>query len=642
MEINSRQLLLLSRKDVWNLPEEAIVVTYEDDVVVTNTKKDVIFNRYCWDTVLYYPKTRLVSKLDVKTMLDGSFFNGDTHIQLLERVFKQVCLDYNIHEYKYKEPVLKLIYGTVNLIFNELVNRVSDHVTTIDATDFVNLINDEEITSIRDDFKPIPEYVDKSYKRIKTYVNDKSVSNRFVAAYRSKAINENQANQCIGPRGFVTDLDRTVFKLPISNGFIKGMGNLYELITESRTAAKSINANSSQIQTSEYASRRIQLLTMSITGVDTVDCGSTEYYDMLLSANMLENMKGIYYLDKKTNTLKYFTGDEEHLVDTVVSIRTALGCKASDPTKICTTCLGKISENFKENSNIGYTTTSYLMEKLTQSILSTKHLTHSVKKSLITLEGIANKYFYTNKENNIFFNKELELTGLQLILPNNRLSKLTDVLSLQHTNISLTKIGELDIISIKDTNHKTPITETATISYRDRCSIITKELLNYIKSVEMTSDSRGNFIIPLDNYNKEEPVFNNPLKESNIISFVNRIASMIETVKDKQSDPYERLFNLFYIVTDQLKCNFTIIQTILYATTTYNSFNNNYRLGRDSVHPKCESNTVLFRHRSVGQLLVYEHQSDELINNTMYLFNSKNRLSHPMDVLFKPEDIVKS
>jgi hypothetical protein len=240
-----------------------------------------------------------------------------------------------------------------------------------------------------------------------------------------------------------------VFKQPITNGFIRGMGNLFEIMAESRTAAKSLNANDTHIKTSEYASRRIQLLTMSVRNVVNGDCGSTEYMDMFITQPVLDNLKGIYYL-KEDGTLDWLRGNESHLLNSIIKLRTTLGCRHQVAHEVCTTCLGKISENFKENSNLGYIMTSYLMEKSTQTILSTKHLTHSVKKSAIKLEGNANKYFYTDDENNIYFNRELDLTGLIMILPNSKLSKLIDVLNIQHTNIALNKIGELEEIIIKD------------------------------------------------------------------------------------------------------------------------------------------------------------------------------------------------
>jgi hypothetical protein len=639
-KILARNILIIPRNEVWNLPDIPYTLVFEDGIESEVNKKHIIFNRYCWDMFALYPQTPITHTCNIVHILNGEFYNADTHIKLLETIFKHICEYNNLHAYVYKEPLLKLTYQIVNNIYNEIVQRVSSSVFTIDAVDFIEVIKSPEIVEIHKNIKPVPESVDRAYKLIKQTLNGSDSKNRFVKAYKSKAINENQANQCIGPRGFVTDLDRTVFKQPILNGFIKGMGNLYEIIAESRTAAKSLNANDTHIKTSEYASRRVQLLTMSVTNIVNGDCGSTEYMDMFITQQILDNIRGKYYL-KDDGTLDYIRGNETHLHNSIIKLRTTLGCRHPIAEQVCTTCLGKVSENFKENSNLGYIMTSYLMEKSTQSILSTKHLTHSVKKSAIRLEGNANKYFYSNDENNIFFNKDLNLTGLVMILPNSKLNKLVDVLNIQHTNIALNKIGELEEIIIKDTKPKTPTSETIDISYRDRTSIITKALLEYIKSVKLESDARGNFVIPLDKFNKELPIFNNPLKEGNIISFVNKITSIIETNKDKVDNPYEKLNILFMHIIDQFKCNLSILEIMIYATTTYNAYNNNYRLGRNSEHPHCENKTILFRNRSLSQLLIFEESAKEIVTNAPVMFSNVNRSPHPCDVLFVSGDIVK-
>lgn len=635
-----RNLFLIPRIDIWNIPDVPYLVIYDDGKESKCNKKHIIFNRYCWELFLLFPQTPITSNCDIVAILNSEYYTADTHIKLLETIFKHICEFNNLNTYASKECLLKAVMQIVNLIRNEIVTAISPWVSGIDAVDFVEVIKYKAIADSQANLKSNPEHIDRAYKTIKQTMLNINSNNRFVKAYRSKSINENQANQCIGPRGFVTDLDRTVFKQPITNGFIRGMGNLFEIMAESRTAAKSLNANDTHIKTSEYASRRIQLLTMSVRNIVNYDCGSQEYMDMFITQQVLDNMKGIYYL-KEDGTLDWLRGNETHLINNIIKVRTALGCKHPIPHEVCTTCLGKISENFKENSNLGYIMTSYLMKKSTQTILSTKHLTHSVKKSAIKLEGYANKYFYADEENNIYFNKDLDLTGMIMILPNNRLSKLIDVLNIQHTNIALNKVGELEEVIIKDTKHKIPVVDVVNISYYDRTSIITKALLEHIKNSKLESDARGNFVIPLDNFNKELPVFNNPLKESNIISFVNKITSIIETNKDKIDDPYEKLNMLFMHIIEQFKCNFSILQIMIYATTTYNVYNNNYRLGRNSVHPHCEQKTALFRHRSLSQLLIFEEQSKELINNAPVIFSNVNRMSHPMDVLFMPQAIVK-
>ena len=133
-----------------------------------------------------------------------------------------------------------------------------------------------QIADIANTMPPTPEGVEAAYKQIRQFVNSDQTNNRFIKAYRAKSINENQSNQCIGSRGFVTGLDRTVFRKPIINGFLRGMGSLYEMMTESCTAAKSLNATGTLIQQSEYTSRRIQLLSMIVTGTVDGDCGSQD------------------------------------------------------------------------------------------------------------------------------------------------------------------------------------------------------------------------------------------------------------------------------------------------------------------------------------------------------------------------------
>lgn len=640
ISITPKEILSIDRFRIWDIAEAKYIIHYDDGVDVKSTKKRIIFNRYCWDLFTLYPQTPIISSCDVDSILKGEMYNADTHIKLLETIFKHICSFNGIHSYSQKEPLLRLTYNIVNNIYNEIVQRASTHVFTIDAVDFIEVVKLPKIEEIHRNIKPYPDSVENAYKQIKTLLNNTPLKNRFIKAYRSKAINENQANQCIGPRGFVTDLDRSVFRQPIINGFIKGMGNLFEIMAESRTAAKSLNANDQHIKDSEYASRRLQLLSMVVEAIENTDCGSTEYMELYVTPVVLENIKGKYYL-KEDGTLDYIRGDEKHLINSFIKVRTGLGCKLPNPKHICTTCLGKVSENFKENSNIGYTMVSYLMEKTTQSILSTKHLTHSVKKVSIKLEGNANKYFYIDSEHNIYFNKDIDLRGLYFILPTSKMGNLVDVLNTKSNNIALNKVGELDVLFIRDTKHKTPQTETVVIEYKDRKAIITRQFLNYIKNIQMDTDTRGNFIIPLEAFDKTQPVFSIPLKEEDIMAFLDRVVGIVENNKDKIDNPYEKLNMLFMEVTEKFKCNLSVLEVIIYASTTYNSYNNDYRLGRNSPHVRTETKTNIFKNRSFSQLAVFEEQTKAIISDSVRMFDSSKRIDHPLDVLFTPQDIVK-
>lgn len=638
-KITARDILGSSLVDIWKLPKQNYSVTYDDSEVHVVRQKFIIFDRYIWELFLLYPQTPIVYSCTTADVVGDGYFNGDTHMRLFERVFKHIVSVNNLKTFALKEALLKRIYGIIDLIQNDLLTHASPDLFTISAMDFVNFIKDPKLKVIHDNMAPTPEGVESAYKQIRGFITTYNGNNRFVNAYRSKAVNDNQSNQCIGPRGFATDLDRTVFRQPVTSGFIKGMSSLYEIMVESCTAAKSLNATGTHIQQSEYTSRRIQILSMIVSGVVEGDCGSTEFLPITVTEQNLETLKGKHYL-LQDGTLGSITADSKELVGTIAMLRSVLYCKHHDSTKVCMTCLGEVGGNFPTNTNLGYTVTAHLMEKITQAILSTKHLTHSVRKSFVKLEGLATKYFYSNDNGDLFFRNDIDLTGLSLMLPNSKVSKLVDVLSLLHTNIGLSKIGELDIVYIKNLKPKTPVSETLNISYKDRPSVLTRYLLEYIKASQHESDARGNFIIPLDDIDKKQPIFNNPLKEANIINFVNRISSTIETNVGKITDPVKKLDTLLNTTLENFKCNLFVLEILVYATTTFNSLDNNYRLGRGSPDPRTEGKVKIFRNRDFAALASFEKQMEELRSYPVTAFSNLHKQDHPMAVFFTPKEVA--
>ena len=637
--ITARDILNQSRHNAWTLKESVYQLSFEDQTTESITRNHLIFSRYCWELLSLFPNTPITHQCSVAfTIKDGSY-DADTHTKTLERIFQYIVRYNRLETFAAKEGLLRRVYEIVDLIQNEIVENISSYVATIDALDFIKVIKDPVIEAAHSNMRPTPEAVDKVYKQIKQYIQSAPLDNRFVAAYRNKSVNENQANQCIGPRGYISGRDLTVYMHPVQNGFIKGMGTLYELLVESLTAAKSLAANETNIKQSEYTSRRIQLLAMVVKNVHNGDCGSTDYLDMMVSPGILDSLKGKYYL-KPDNTLGCIEGNETHLVDQIIKLRTSLGCRHKVNNQICSVCLGKLSQNFQSNSNLGYTMVAYLMEKITQAILSTKHLTHSVKKSLIQLFDIAVKYFYANEDGDLYFHQDADLKGLQMVLSNSKLNKLVDVLNLPHTNINLNKVGELDEIIIRNTNQKVPTNERLNLSYKDRNCIITKEFLAYMKKVKIETDSRTNFIIPLDGWDKSEPIFNSPLKEANILNFVNQISSIIEKKSGKITDPQEKLHKLFSLVLEKFKMNLSVLEVIIYATTTYNVAAGNFKLGRNSQYPYSDEALNLFAQRDFAGFAAYERQMKPLIENPVVMFGAGPRQPHPIALYFTPQDLA--
>ncbi len=637
-EFTAKELLSMDRRLVNNLPEGSYAITYDDGVCIHHTRPQVIFNRHIWEMFKLFPNTPIVPEYDVKTYLGDRYFNANTHVDLLNKIFLYIVEYNNLYSYSSKEGLTELAYIITNNIYNEIVQAAGAYSTTIDAIDFVEVVKSEQIRRVNDNLAPTTEAVENAYSNIRSFVSNKNTKNRLTDAYRSGSINDNQANQCIGPRGFVSDMDRSVFKLPILNGYIRGMGSLYEALTESVVAAKALNASDAHIATSEYTSRKGQILAMFMTRVIHGDCGSQKYATVSMSEKYLLNCKGMWYKDQESGTLKMIKGNEKHLVDTIVNLRTALGCTLTHNSKLCSVCGGDIFSNIKENSNIGYSLMAYIMEKMSQGILSVKHLTHSVKKQVMRLTGLGPKWMYADTENKLRFHKDIDLRGIQVVLPNSKVSKLVDVLSLDHSNIALNKIGELDQILIRNVRGKTHTQETVAVSHKDRNSIITKQLLLYIKNnQEVKTDTRGNFVIPMDNWNKEDPIFYTPLKDANLVGFVYKLSSYIETNSAKIKDPYEKLYTVFDEIIDQFGCNMSLVAVLINSICAANPLGGDYRLPRNSPNAMPDNaKSELLKRRSLSGLLCLEDQMEGIIKRPYVVFKKGPRQNHPMDVLFVP------
>jgi len=632
-----------TREQVWSeftINNKYTPIRFCDGYVHNMFYKDIIYNYYIWQLYKLCPSVPILYEHTISKYLENNYYNADTHITLLEKNFRHIVATLNIKTYNEKEPLLKMSYNIVNMIYNDIIFNIPEYVTTIDAIDFIEVVELDEIKKIHANLKPTPISIEEAYNKIANVLNSiNDTENMFIHAYKSKTINQNQANQCIGPRGFVTDVDRTVYKQPIMSGFIRGLNTIYEVAAESRTAAKANMANDTQIAKSEYISRRLQLLSMYVTKVIYGDCGSQEYMDILVTKGTIRNFAGKYYLDDD-NKLKVVKGDEKHLEDKILRFRTIFGCKLENPHHVCSTCLGDISTTFENNSNLGNLVVMYVMEKLSQAVLSTKHLTHSVKAGEVHFEPLTAKYFYINKENNLYLQKDVDTKGLSIVLPSKDVPKLIDVINLAHNRISVEKIGDISqVYFVNETKNKV-IKDRVSVAYNDRYCNITQEFLAYIKNNIVLSDARGNFVINLDNWDKSKPMFNMPMKEDNLINFVTNFASIVESETKKLKSPYEKADTLFTFLNKKLNINFSIVEIITYSSSVYNRALQDYRLPRGSIHMATEKAKTISYGRSLSHLFSLQEQIEPIFAGNGDIFDPTNREDHPMDIFFDPQGVI--
>lgn len=639
--INVHEILNTPLQAIFEIPDVPYEVEYDDGKVLKSHKEAIAFDRYTYEMLKGVPNVTIGSDLSCISVMDGKLLNAKTHITSLERVYQSKVGHLNLRTYEEKEPVLLHVDHIHDMIFNDIIggDSATESMTGIDATDFLEIMEYPEIQEIHSQIEMTPDGIERTHRSLSQFVKTCNYDNPLIKANQSQAANNSQFNQCLGPRGYVSDLDRTVFGTPIIAGFIEGLHSLYDIMIESRTAAKALNAAGASIQKSEYASRRFQILTMVVRSPNVVDCGSTDLKELIMSKKYLPNFKGKWYKENLDEVeFKCIKGDEEHLIGKTIHYRHVKGCQHPNRQEICTTCLGNLSNNLKPNTNLGAVCSMGFMKDVTQKILSTKHEVKSVSGSSLILEGIASNYFVPNEDNELMIRPEVNTDGLNLVLDSSKLDKLTDVLNLSSSKVPMGKIGELKAVGFLSDDLK--IGDIATISNDDRMANITRNLLDYIKTNGYDVDSKSNYVVSLKNWKKEDPMFTIPLKEADVSQFIKILEKIIEGTERKKLTYDERLERLFDIVFERTSCNVMVLEVLAYATSTYNVDRDNYRLARGSVEYNHSDKSKIFRHRSKSQLLTFEKQLSYMLKEPNITFKQTEIESHPFDSYFMPQEVI--
>jgi hypothetical protein len=470
-------------------------------------------------------------------------------------------------------------------------------------------------------------------------------------------VNSNQVLQCIGPRGFVSEVDGAIMANPVDRSYTQGMRSLYNTIAESRTAAKSLYFSESPLQDSEYFSRRLQLVCMTVEKLHRVDCGSQKYLEWRIKPKIiiqdreiypgdLKFLVGKYYLDETSNTLKIINKTDTHLIDTVVKLRSVLNCQHSDPHGVCEVCFGQLSENIADHMNLGHICAATMTRQTTQSVLSTKHLDASSKSDPIKYTPSLLEYFVENTKSNEYKLKPtLKNFGLKLIIANSDLHGFTDIKHTENVDdIDPSRISSIDKVGFSSMNFSDNTPISVTIEQHGRKAILSKEFLRFAKKNGWTINSSHAFVFDMAQWDYNLPIFKLPNMEYSFAKHSKQIAEIIESKmaefseRSKPESPVRTLFELFDLVNSKIVVNVALLEVIIYAMMVNNIEEPNYSLARNSPNATLGVRDDVIMNRSLSAAYGFEYQIQYVFDP--YSFYKDKRPDHPLDVMFCPQDVV--
>tara|TARA_B100000700_G_scaffold154615_2_gene171611 strand:- start:10157 stop:12112 length:1956 start_codon:yes stop_codon:yes gene_type:complete len=644
LKMKARDILNMSRDEVWSLPDGKMTLVFDDGELET-TNRRTIYCSYIWDIHRAYPKTPLLKQhhMGMKRL------SSKVHLDLLGHAYESCFRTYQFESGFDREEVWRLIYVIVNTIYNDFIQNADEYVSTLNVLGFLEALEDEQIKEANDSVQPTQKSIDTTYDAIKDSLmtSEGLKHNEIAKAMRSSMIDPKQVCQCLGPRGYVTEIDSTIFPTPITVGYAKGMRSLYESMIESRSASKSLMFQKDPLAKCEYFNRKLQLVAQSVRFLAQGDCGSQHYMPWTVESGEIDQMVGIHY--EKDGQLATIKKGDRHLVGQVINLRTPFGCVHPDRQTVCEKCFGETAYSIPWNTIPGQVAAISIGEKVSQLVLSTKHVDGSSKVDSIDLGEFYSQYLVSGAEDNTLrLSRDLEGLPIRIAISSADASDLPSIRDItDFEDINPARISSMRDVQFIIGNKEGEIHEQIVpTSMGSRHGSLTPKALRYIKERGYELDSKGDYVIDLSGWDVGDALFELPLKHVNMLEFQAEIETMILSGGGKKGknasgvrnlmsfngeDPADAIKELLHLINSRLSLNLSHVMVMAYSMAAVDPDNKDYRLPRGGEDFKFDRISEITLGRSLGGFMAYQEQSKAFIAPESYII--KDRPSHPMDDL---------
>lgn len=662
MKLSCRKIFEVSIVDIWDVVTGHFTIVDDYGVELETNASATIYTRYIWEMLKKYPKTKLSVKHHLSYGNPNNRLRPDTHERLLNLCMWDTIDQYGITEYADRLELQKELVDISNYIYNNLSELLAEYVTSIDLMDFINVAQHPKVKEVRDNMEISPVGIQTAYKDVGQLLrNDPTLThNRLAKAITMGMVKESQAMQCVVARGYLTDIDSSIFPKPITNGYLHGLETPYDILIESRSAAKALFFQLDHLSDSEYFARKLQIVSMYVERLHIGDCGTTEYLDWYIRPKEEEhgqvtykgdfyNMIGKYYLNEETGELAAITKEDTHLIGTTVKLRSVEHCNHKDKHGVCSICFGKLSDNVNLDGNLGHQCAANVNRNITQNILGTKHIDGSSSGSQLVLDKVASVYFgvHRDKLSYVFKPSTLKLQDISINISNTEAYGMSDIISSSNVdNINPSRVGKLSAVGITYKDKSSTRTVPIDVMHHNRRIEFTSAFIHYVKEHGYTIDSNNNYVIDLSSWNVKEPIMCIPNTEYNYSDLADEVKKLIESnIKQIRElhNPTVVLSKMFELLNSKLSINLALVEVIVYAFTCagedIQTGEFNYDMARGHDKPEMGINTKIINGRSLSNLYGFEQQIVGITNPNS--FNAENRPDSVFDALLCPAETLE-
>lgn len=640
---NARELIAMTKEQVWSLPNEQVILIFDDGELKTHARANII-SWYYWEMHRQYPTAPIFKSHH----MGNGHYTPNVHLNLSSNIMWDIY--FALNEVPSVDHLCRLVYGITGELYNDMTYRLESHVTTVSLLDYVEIHEHPVSKEVKATTKPTDDSISDAYATMKhlLYKTKEMPTNNITKFCRADLVSAGQVVQSVAPRGFVTEIDSRIFRHPIMNSYMEGMLSLQDSLVESRSGAKALLAQKDPLEHTEYFNRRMQLGCSVIQNLHMGDCGTKRTVKFKVQSESLPQLAGKYYLDEEEGTLAVVGVKDKHLIGKSIKLRSSMVCEHKDPYGVCSTCMGQLALSVPRGTNIGHVAATELCAQVSQAVLSTKHLDVSSSAVSIDLSEHDRKYVYIGQSGDkIYINKPKKFTKMSLVVDSADVKHIGDISRIDDvTELSSTKMSSCRYIKLVIENEDMEDVVLLNVSSGKNLSSLSLDMLMHLKESGWELNGDGHYVIDLTGWEYTKAILILPMKHMNMLDFMDIIKVMVESTsksKEEIGGDHKRLMDydslsyaltdLHLIVAEKIRVNIAHLEIIIRSILIRDDTKCDHRMPLPNTPVLFGSYRANMENRSLSGLMAFEAQSKALRRAESYAI--RNRMDHPMDIILK-------
>jgi hypothetical protein len=629
------EIAVMTKEQVYALPPGGLFLQFTDKELKVPTNKVII----CWYFWQLYPYAGVTGIKSDHFMHDD--WTGDVPKEMMSDMFWDIFL--RSHGGFIPGVGLDMVwsmsrrvYQIMNELFNDTIFRMAGHVSTLDLEDLIDILDAPEVMEAKAKWAQGLIDVDEAHDQTWKVLTDGRPGmklNEISRGARTGVFNRRQTNQTIGPRAYIPETNGEAFPSPIAPGYIEGLDSHHDRIIESRTASIAYYMAKAPLEQSEYNNRMAQFLCGVIRGVSHTDCKTKHTIPWRVSDKKdLKRLRGKFHMVNGEKVMIY--GTEEELIGEKIELRSFTSCGSEDPSMPCAVCVGWNAWTTPPGTVLGHHLSTEPLARISQTILSTKHVISSTKPLFLSIDKTNAQYIYLNQDNlhEVMLKKyDKDHCDYYLRVTREDAFFINDVLNAADPDelieSRVTSCNNIQFIAAPKKEGVLPRVHDIDVSLGGRGSPLTLDMLKYMR--EKSWDIVGNHIeVDLSEWDWELPVIRTPRRGSDIMSVLYTFQEFVNSPTKPHvvraidfNKPGPAIHGLITGLSKYIGLNFTHAEVFVRALMVKLNENDEPTYELPKAGEKFAFGTMkkIILSRSQGAALAFEGQAAAITDPATYL-----------------------